>query len=281
MSNLGSHVRGWFAPTGAPPAWGLVRYMVCGLVAGLALGSTLPHIRATLLSALAAALIAAAGSTGPSRISRRVAGIAAGLALVRTVVAFATGNHPVWAAIAMAAVAMLSSFAPAAGPLGAVLGFLGSLAYMLVATLARVAHLTELVSVPWATAHIAVGCLAGLIVVFIGTTWRGRSEPEELRSASPPLPVRAMWASLRSFDEFARDGVCRAIPLAILMYFFQLDGGRDAFWIFFAAYFVLLTPGKNPKSLAAPASAARCSVCCFSPLRGSSSPTVCSSLSAS
>ena len=31
---------------------------------------------------------------------------------------------------------------------------------------------------------------------------------------------------------------------------FQLDGGRNAFWTFFAAYLVLLTPGKNPKSLA-------------------------------
>jgi hypothetical protein len=27
-------------------------------------------------------------------------------------------------------------------------------------------------------------------------------------------------------------------------------GGRDAFWTFFAAYLVLLTPGKSPKSLA-------------------------------
>ena len=35
------------------------------------------------------------------------------------------------------------------------------------------------------------------------------------------------------------------------MYFLQLEGGRDAFWTFFAAYLVLLTPGKNPKSLAA------------------------------
>ena len=165
--------------------------MVCGLVTGLALGSTLPHIRATLLSALAGALIAAAGSTGPSRISRRVAGIAAGLALALTVVAFATGNHPVWAAIAMAAVAMLSSLAPAAGPLGAVLGFWArspTCSWRRSPAL----HLTELFSVPWATAHIAVGCLAGLIVVFIGTTWRTRSEPEELRSASAPLPVRAI-----------------------------------------------------------------------------------------
>jgi uncharacterized membrane protein YccC len=57
-----------------------------------------------------------------------------------------------------------------------------------------------------------------------------------------------MWTSLKTFDEHARDGVRRAIPLAILMYFFQRNGGRDAFWIFFAAYLVLLTPGKNQKS---------------------------------
>jgi hypothetical protein len=57
-----------------------------------------------------------------------------------------------------------------------------------------------------------------------------------------------MWVSLKTFDEHARDGVRRAIPLAILMYFFQRNGGRDAFWIFFAAYLVMLTPGKNQKS---------------------------------
>lgn len=34
------------------------------------------------------------------------------------------------------------------------------------------------------------------------------------------------------------------------MYLFQMEGGRDAFWIFFAAYLVLLSPGKNAKSLA-------------------------------
>src|SRR5262249_44962274 len=35
------------------------------------------------------------------------------------------------------------------------------------------------------------------------------------------------------------------------MFFFQLNGSRDAFWTFFAAYLVLLTPGKTPTSLAA------------------------------
>ena len=57
--------------------------------------------------------------------------------------------------------------------------------------------------------------------------------------------------ALRTFDEHARDGVRRAVPLAILMYLFQREGGRDAFWIFFAAYMILLTPGKPPESQAA------------------------------
>jgi hypothetical protein len=132
---LRSLVGGWFASTGAPPAWGLVRYMVCGLVVGAALSGLLQDFRATLLAALTGAVVAASG--GSSVISRRVAVIAAGLALVLTVVAFATGNRPVWAALAMAAVALLTSLAAAAGPLGALLGFVGSLAYFLVATMAR------------------------------------------------------------------------------------------------------------------------------------------------
>jgi uncharacterized membrane protein YccC len=90
-----------------------------------------------------------------------------------------------------------------------------------------------------------------LLVVFVGTAWRRRHEPEEVKAARAPVPIKPMWESLRSFDEHARDGVRRAIPLAILMFFFQQEGGRDAFWIFFAAYIVLLTTGKAPKDLAA------------------------------
>jgi len=60
----------------------------------------------------------------------------------------------------MAVVAVLTSVAAAAGPVGAALGYLGSLAYFIVAAMARVANLYELVSLRWAAAHIAVGCLA-------------------------------------------------------------------------------------------------------------------------
>src|SRR5262249_13719103 len=79
---------------------------------------------------------------------------------------------------------------------------------------------------------------------------RRRGEPEEVKAATAPLPIAPMLASLRTFDDHARDGIRRAIPLAILMFLFQHDGGRDAFWTFFAAYLVMLTPGKSPKSLA-------------------------------
>src|SRR5262245_22745002 len=242
--------RSWFASTGAPPAWKLVGYMTCGLFAGAALSGPLPNVRGTLLGALTGLVVAAAGSGGPSGISRRVAVIAAAASLALTVVAFATGNRPILAALAMAAVAILTSLAAAAGPLGALLGFLGSLAYFLVATMARVSNLFELVSLRWAAAHIAVGCVAGLIVVFVGTAWRRRHESDEVRAAKTlPLALGAMWTSLRSFDEHARDGARRAMPLAIPLYFFQRQGGRAAFWIFFAAYIVLLTTGKSPKSL--------------------------------
>jgi hypothetical protein len=53
--------RSWLAPTGQPPAWGLVRYMVCGLVLGGAFGAALPEIRGALLAALAGIIVAAAG----------------------------------------------------------------------------------------------------------------------------------------------------------------------------------------------------------------------------
>jgi hypothetical protein len=167
------------------------------------------------------------------------------------VIGFATGNHPVLAGVAMGAVALLTSLMAASGPLGGVLGFLLSLGYMLVATMAQVANLFELVSLRWAAAHITAGCVAGLIVVFVGTAARRRSEPDEVKAARAPLPIAPMLQSLRTFDEHARDGIRRAIPLAILMFFFQRDGGRDAFWTFFAAYLVLLVPGKSPKSQAA------------------------------
>jgi hypothetical protein len=129
-----------------------------------------PGSRKTGATALAGGIVAASAASGPSGIARRLAFVAAVCTVALTTVAYATGNHPVWAAIAMAAVALGTSLLAAAVPIGGALGFLLSLAYMLVATLSRVSSLHESVSVGWAAAHIAVGCLAGLIVAAIGTS---------------------------------------------------------------------------------------------------------------
>jgi uncharacterized membrane protein YccC len=59
-----------------------------------------------------------------------------------------------------------------------------------------------------------------------------------------------MAHSLRTFDAYARDGVRRAIPLAIGVYFFERSGSRDAMWIFMAAFAVLLPSGKAPVEVA-------------------------------
>jgi hypothetical protein len=271
----------WFASTGAQPAWALVAYMVAGLTLGAALAAPLPEVEATLLSALTGSIVAATGSGGPSGIARRVALGTAAATLVLTFVAFATGNRPLLAALAMAAVAILTWLAAGAGPLGAVLAYLLSLTYLLVAGLSRVADLVDVVSLSWAAAHIAVGCVVGLLVVFVATWWRRRSEPDGVRAARAEAPIRSMWASLRSFDRHARDGVRRAIPLAILMYLFQLDAGRDAFWIFFAAYSVLLTPGKTAVNAAFVRAGSAVLAWYSSPSRRSSSPTRRSSCSGS
>ena len=167
--------------------------MTCGLLLGLALCAALPDVRGALLGGPTGLVVAAAGSGGPSGVARRVALLTAAGSLVLTVVAFATGTRPVWAALAMAAVALLTSLAAAAGPLGAVLGFLGSLAYFLVAGMARVANLFELVSLRWAAAHIAVGCVAGLAVVFVGTHRRRRREAPEVTAARVSVPLEPMW----------------------------------------------------------------------------------------
>ena len=52
--------RSWFASTGQPPAWPLVRYAAAGLFVGVAFGAALPQFRGTVLAALAGLISSAA-----------------------------------------------------------------------------------------------------------------------------------------------------------------------------------------------------------------------------
>jgi Fusaric acid resistance protein-like len=238
--------------TGAPAQWPLVLHLVAGLLAGAGLGSLLSPTKGAVLAGLTGALVAGAGASLPSAIAMRVGVFAAVTTVVSMSVAFATGGDPVLAALAMAAMAILTSAAAAAGPVGASLGTLGSLAYLLVAALGRLAHLYGEVSFPSGLARILIGCVAGLLVVSVRVAWRRSRAPRASGPANLPVaPVRAVWTSVRTLDRSARDGIRRAIPLAIGIYLFETYGTKDALWIFVAAFVVLLPTSKLPREIAA------------------------------
>lgn len=244
-------MRRWFGSTGAPPQTALVVYFMCGGGLGAALGFLIDPQEGALLAALTGGVIAAAGSRGPSRIALRVAGFAAVTAVIFVLVAFVVAGHPWWAAAAVAAVAITTSALAGAGPIGAALGQLGLLIYVLTVTVGTLVHLHPDVSLASGALRIVLGAAAGLVVTALGAKLRDRRDPAAAAAAPRlPSPWPALWRSLRSFDEHARDGVRRAIPLAIGIYLFERSGSRDTLWVFMAAFVVLLSSGKSPLSVA-------------------------------
>jgi hypothetical protein len=150
----------------------------------------------------------------------------------------------------MAIVAILTSLAVGTGPAGAAVGVLGSFAYALTLTLATTAELHTVVSELSGLVRIVIGCGVGLVIAGLSAWRRARSNSEAAAVPPPEAPWRKMARSLRTFDAYARDGVRRAIPLAIGVYFFERSGSRDAAWIFMAAFAVLLPSGKAPVEVA-------------------------------
>lgn len=247
-----SGFRAVLGSTGAPVQWSLVLHLVAGLLAGAALGALASPMKGAVLAGLTGALVAGAGAGAPPEAASRVAAFAAVTAVTSMTVAFATGGDPLLAAIAMAAMAIFTSAAAAAGPIGASLGTLASLAYLLVAALGQLARLYAEVPFLSGLARIVLGAVAGLLVVAISVAWRRSRAPRAAVSANlPDAPVGAVWTSVRTLDRSARDGVRRAIPLAIGIYLFQSYGTKDALWIFVAAFVVLLPTTKSPKEVAA------------------------------
>ena len=187
----------------------------------------------------------------PSRIALRVAGFAAVTAVVFVLVAFFVAGHAWWAAAAVAAIAITTSALAGAGPVGAALAQLGLLIYVLAVVVSTLGHLADDVSPASGTLHIVLGAVGGLAVTALGAKLRDRRDPAAAAAAPRlPSPWPALWNSLRSFDEHARDGVRRAIPLAVGIYLFERSGSRDALWVFMAAFVVLMPAGKSPANVA-------------------------------
>lgn len=242
--------RRWFASTGNPPLWRPVVFAVAGALVGGAFGAVLAPQKGAALAALTGALVAAAGSTGPTKVSSRLASFAAAAGMVTVFTAFAVTGYPWWAAAAMAVVAVLTSCLAAAGPVGAALGMLGSFGFVLAVVGTATVGLVPDVSLLSGALRVLLGAVGGLLVGVVGGRIRN---PRAARGAGPdiPAPWGPMWAALRSFDEHARDGVRRAIPLGIGMFVYQRTLDHDTLWVFLAAFAVLLPTGKTPTRVAA------------------------------
>ncbi len=235
-------------PAGHPPQWAMVGNLTVGLLAGAAAGLLLHPHRGAMLAALTGGAVAAAGGGVSPLVAVRIAAWTAGVGCVASGLAFTLSGHPVPAALAVALVAVLTSVAAGAGPVAATLATLGSYLYVLTAAIGQLTGLAAGVPLGSGLARIVIGAAAGLAAV-IG---RALVRRHPVRAAvAVPSPLPAMVRSLRTVDQHTRDGIRRAVPLAIGIFAFERTGTRDAYWVFLATFVVLLPSGKPAPKVAA------------------------------
>lgn len=232
--------RALLTPTDAPAQWAVVWSLGLGALGGLVVASIAGWAGSSVLPIVAAGAVAASAAGGPPGAAPRLVSMGAAVVLCGVSIAGVTAGDPAWAAGAMAAVAVLTSALAAAGPVGAGLGTLGTMAYAVTAAIVLLQGLDESLTntgIAWrAAVGCAVGALTGLVLA--------RARASRSASAVPPAPWSAMLASLRRFDTHAHDGIRRAVVLGPAMYVLQDDGSREALWVFLGALGVLHTPAK-------------------------------------
>lgn len=242
---LWSRLMRLFAPTASPAKWPVAISILGGTVVGDGIGAALGWGDSAILTGLAAALVAAAGASGPARLAVRLALLASLAGFVGIALGAITTGHPWWAAVTIAVAALLTSALAAAGERGVALGALGMTAYSVTAALGVLKHLGSGVSDLGVGLRVAVGCALGVAVVLAAGLVRDRVWYRDAEIPVVPAPWRAMWGSVRAFDEHARDGVRRALVLGVAMYLLQRNGSRDGLWMFLGALAVLLPPVKQ------------------------------------
>ncbi len=247
--------RGWFASTGAEPAWRTVATVIAGIVLAGVLAFPLhatDRPAAVAVAAVAGGLVAAAGMNAPPALARPVATGAAVAVVVFEVVAVAVGGRPWLAALAMGLVAVFTSVGAGVSAIGAEMGLLATLGYVLTVLLISLFPAPASVGSGFLTASGALlGAAIGLGVTAVGAAVRRRRSPPTGDAPRPPAPWAAMWQSFRDFDSHVHDGLRRALPLGLFIGVYELTGSHDVLWAFIAALVVLLPTGKSPVEVAA------------------------------
>ena len=236
----------------APVLWTALLGVVCGGLAGAGIAFLADLGTRSITAGLVGAFVGATGFAGTRRLSLLFALATAVCVSAGTVLAVGTTGLPLAAALAMAAVAFLTSIATASPPVGTILGSLVSVAYLLASGLGVVAESMLGMDVQRGAVVSLLGSAGGLATTLAWYVVRrdGReapttgSDPAE-RHAHPPVWA-PMIRAVRTFDGHARDGVRRALALGLAMLAFQVVGTRDAFWMLMAAFVVLSPSGKSP-----------------------------------
>lgn len=246
VASAWSELVAMFSSSGKPLLWRVVITVALGYAIGHASGLALGFERRSVAVGLVAAFVSAAGSMGHWRQSLWMAGWASLVVGVAVVLAVNTTGYPLAAAIGMAAVAFFTSLATAARPVGYLLAMIGSYAHLIAAALGVISVDTADVDLGRGILISLLGDACGLAFVLVWAValdWRAGL----LRKAfpMPPSPWPALARALRHFEAPARDGVRRAVALGAAMYLFQSIGTRDAFWVLFAAFAVLLPNGRS------------------------------------
>jgi hypothetical protein len=230
--------------------------VLVGMAAGFGAAWLLGQGEAAIQAGIVAGFTAAAGSRGRLGTSVPVAGLVGVLVVLSSSLGAATTGYPWAAALAMAAVAFLTSVMTASAPVGLLIGMVVSYSYFLttaVGVLAREAVGHDLTGIGLLG---AIGLAAGLVVV----TLRAAVE-QAMGTARPPDPaqgpaparpslVAPVITALRTFDTHARDGVRRAIALGVAMLLFQLQASHGAFWVVLTVFVILQPNGRSTVSSA-------------------------------
>lgn len=247
MSIRGGRLAALLRGSGQPPQWPLVGFAAGGLAVGIGAGQLLTgDLALALLPGLTAGIVAAAGSAGPPPIARRMAALAAVSTSVMVWLGVEVSGVPWLAALVTLAVSIVTSAGLVLGRVGAALGAMATLAYVLALVIATITGARSLASPGGVGLLLVLAAVLGWTVAAVGSALRYH------RSPAAPLPestgqglLRPIWTSLRTADQHTRDGVRRGIPLALLVLAYELTGNHDVLWMLVAALAVLLPAGKT------------------------------------
>lgn len=232
--------------TGQRRLWFTAGFSVVAFVAAFAACLALGHPKVGLAAGLVAMFAAVGAGVAPRGMTLQI-GIPAGVAVLATIPLVLAADRRPWVAAAVTAVVMvLGSLTQADAPVGTVVGFMGSTAYVM-GVASRSIHD---VSAGEAALAVAVGGTAAAAAVAGLMAWRAYGAHEGISWVPPKVPRvpgngwvrwwRAVTTALRDWrhDPYVRLAVRRLVVLPPMVAGLVAWGNDDALFGLLAAFAV-------------------------------------------